>query len=282
MGLYGLKVSMIPKVSFSWKLDGTAGQVSYTVFLRDEDGNNIWYSGLVKSPERHNIPCGAELKPCSGYSWKVAADLADGTTLEAEGRPFTTGIDTWKAKWVEPDRVRKPLTDSTTPIHGVIDQRNPFDVLDPAVDLRRTFTLDAVPEKAVLFSTARGIYNLYVNGTRVSDLFAPGVTSYPKRIEYQRADVKELLVPGKNVIAATLADGWYTGKIGAVGIGQQYGTENSLLFQLELLRDGKWESICSDEKVRTAESAWQYADLFVGAGYLESLKRDGWMQPDYD
>ena len=282
MGLYGLKVSMIPQASFSWKLEDTAGQVSYTIFVCDEDGNNIWNSGPVKSPDRHNIPCGAQLKPCCAYIWKVAVGLEDGTTLEAEGRPFATGISEWKAKWIEPDRERKPLTDSAEPIHGVVEQRDPFEVLDPAVDMRKIFTLDKIPEKAVMFSTARGIYDLFVNGTKVSDLYAPGVTSYTKRIEYQRADVKDLLVPGENVIAATLADGWYTGKIGAVGIGQQYGTENSLLFQLELLKDGSWESICSDKEVKTAESAWQYADLFVGAGYLESLERKGWMEPGFD
>ena len=282
MKLYGLKVSFIPRVCFSWKPEGQAGQTGYRITVRDEDGNPVWDSGNVQSADRHNIPCGAELEPCKKYNWKLTVAFNDGTECEEAGDDFTTGIAEWKAKWVAPDRVRKPLTDSTTPIHGVIDQRDPFEVLDPAVDFRKTFELQAIPDKAVLYMTARGIYNIFVNGTKVSDLFAPGVTSYGKRIEYQQADVQPFLVKGKNVIAATLADGWYTGKIGAVGLGQQYGTENALLFQMELFTNGKWDSVCSDDQVKCAESAWQYADLFVGAAYDENLERCGWMQADYD
>ena len=282
MNLYGLKVSYIPGISFSWKLAGNEKQLSYRIIVRDEQGVIVWDSGCIESADRHNIMCRAELEPCSLYDWTVTVCLENGKVCEGEGTPFATGIGEWKAEWVEPDRARKLLTDSTTPIHGVVEQRDPFVVLDPAIDMRKVFTLDSLPDQAVLFSTARGIYNLYVNGTRVSDLFAPGYTSYGSRIEYQRADVRELLVPGENVIAATLADGWFTGKIGAVGIGEQYGKENALLFQLELFTGDETRSVCSGSDVKFAESAWQYADLFIGSAYDENMEREGWMKADYD
>ncbi len=283
MKLYGLKVSYLPQVCFSWKLEGKAKQLIYRIGVwDDEEGILIWDSGPVQSADRHNIPCEAMLKPRRTYGWKLTVVCDDQSASERVGQDFTTGIAEWTAKWVAPDRVRKPLTDSTTPIHGVIDQRDPFEVLDPAMDFRKEFTLRATPDKALLFASARGIYTLYVNGTKVSDLFAPGVTSYGKRIEYQRADVKPLLKKGKNVISATLADGWYTGKIGAVGIGQQYGTENALLFQLDVCTNKKWESFGSGEDVKCAESAWQYADLFVGAAFDEAKEREGWMRTGYD
>lgn len=281
MNLYGLKAAYIPDICFSWKLGGEAGQLSYRIHVRDEQGAVVWDSGRVESADRHNIICPQDLEPCTSYEWSVSLELEDGTECEEYGTPFSTGISEWKAAWVEPDRTRKPLTDSTTPIHGVVDQRDPFEVLDPAVDMRKTFTLGELPDKAVLFATARGIYNMYVNGTKVSDMFAPGYTSYGSRIEYQSADVRDLLKTGENVIAATLADGWFTGKVGAVGIGRQYGAENALLFQLELFSgDEKW-SVCSDPDVKFAESAWQYADLFVGSAYDESMERKGWKQPGY-
>lgn len=280
--VYALKVSRIPGICFSWKLSGETGQQSYRIIVKDEKNTGVWDSGRVESSERHNILCQAELLPCASYDWTLTVWLEDGTVFEKKGEPFATGINEWKAKWAEPDRTRKPLTDTTTPIHGVVDQRDPFEVLDPAVDMRKTFTLDALPDKAVLFATARGIYNLYVNGTKVSEMFAPGYTSYGSRIEYQRADIGNLLNLGENVIAATLADGWFTGKVGAVGIGQQYGTENALLFQLEIFSGDKTCSICSDSDMKFAESAWQYADLFVGAAYDENMERKGWMQAGYD
>ena len=282
MELYGLKVSYIPGISFSWKLAGAARQVSYRIVVRDQQGVITWDSGCVESADRHNIRYPAEPEPQTLYEWTVTVCLEDGTVCEGEGIPFSGGISEWKADWVEPDRVRKPLTDSTTPIHGVVDQRDPFEVLDPAVDMRKTFILDEMPDKALLFYTARGICDLYVNGTKVSDMFAPGYTSYGSRIEYQCVYVRDLLAPGENVIAATLADGWFTGKVGAVGIGQQYGTENALLFQLEVCSGDTVFSVCSDSNMKFAESAWQYADLFVGSAYDESLERKGWMQAGYD
>ena len=156
------------------------------------------------------------------------------------------------------------------------------DVEEKAVCLRKRFILDAVPERAYLYATARGVYSISVNGVPVSDLFAPGYTSYAARLEYQCYDVSSLLRRGENVIAATLADGWYTGKIGAVGIGQQYGTENALLFQLELRQGGNWASVYSDGEVRFAPSPWKYADLFVGSCYDESAALPGWDAPGYD
>ncbi|HEX9957744.1 MAG TPA: alpha-L-rhamnosidase N-terminal domain-containing protein, partial [Fibrella sp.] len=57
--------------------------------------------------------------------------------------------------------------------------------------LRRTFTTQAKPiAKARLYVTARGIYELYLNGNRVSnDYFNPGLTQYNKHHMYQTYDI---------------------------------------------------------------------------------------------
>ena len=282
MKLYALNVNRVPQVSFSWKLDGTAGQKSYHLVVKDDDQQLFWDSGVVFSSKRHNIPCEKELQPHHIYTWSVTVTDTAEEVQEAAGEPFFSGIYEWQASWLEPDRTRKPLTDKTTPTHGVIEQKDPLTILDPAVCMRKTFSLDKLPEKALLYASARGIYTLCINGKRVSDLFAPGVTSYARRIEYQCYDVAPCLTQGENVISAVLADGWFTGKIGAVGIGMQYGTENALIFQLDLKQDGQWRSICSDDTVKFADSAWKYADLFIGSGYEEASEQKGWESPGFD
>ena len=282
LSIYQQKCTHIPATAFSWKLRGDIGQHSYRITVYDTENRPVWDSGEVVSAWRHNIPCGVELPLRGTYRWQVTVTGADGSRDSAEGETFHTALPAWTARWVEPDRVRKPLTDKTTPTHGVIEQKNPEEILDSAISLRRSFHLDALPEQALLYATAHGVYGLSVNGVTVSDLMAPGYTSYGKRIEYQCYDVGGLLRSGENVIAATLTDGWYTGKIGAVGIGQQYGTENALLFQLELGRNGSWQSVGSDAQVRFAPSAWKYADLFVGACYDEAAEQPGWMLPGFD
>ena len=68
---------------------------------------------------------------------------------------------------------------------------------------------------ATVLSTAIGIYELYVNGKKVSDsYFAPGWTSYHNRIQYQSYDITELLHAGENDIAILSAAGWAVGYIG--------------------------------------------------------------------
>lgn len=264
---------------FSWKLRGDAGQAGYQLQVLDRSGQTVWDSGFQEKLERHNIPCEGVLQAGRQYRWKVTCRFADGAEETAEGLPFFTPIPEWKAEWVEPDRVRRPLTDCKDP-HEKIEAVDPLLRLDPAVYYRHDFTLEKLPDQAFLYSTAHGIYKLWVNGRLVSDLLAPGYTSYGKRLEYQCADVAQWLQPGKNRIAAVVADGWYTGKVGAVGYGQQYGAESALLFQLELTSGGTAWYVCSDETTRWTTGGYRYADLFIGSYYDEAAEPVDWKDPN--
>ena len=62
--------------------------------------------------------------------------------------------------------------------------------------------------------TARGIYQLLVNGRQASDeFFAPGISQYNKTHYYQTYDIAPLLVNGDtpNRIRVQLAEGWWAG-----------------------------------------------------------------------
>ena len=60
--------------------------------------------------------------------------------------------------------------------------------------------------KARLYVTARGIYEIYINGQRVGeDYFNPGVTQYNKTHLYQTFDVTDYVQIGQNAIGAFLA-----------------------------------------------------------------------------
>ena len=278
--LYGLNCAHYEgKWYFSWKLRGEKGQADYRIQVKNASDVAVWDSGLRQGKERHNIPCETALEPADRYTWQITCHLVDGTELTAEGQPFFAPIRRWTAQWIEPDRVRKPITDCKDP-HQQIEETDPLERLDPAVYFRRSFALEKVPEQALLYSTAHGIYRLWINGHLVSDPLAPGYTSYGKRLEYQCASVAEWLHPGENVIGAVVADGWYTGKVGAVGYGQQYGTEGALLFQLELKSEGKTASVFSDEQTLWNTGALRYADLFIGEYYDEAAQLTGWLEAE--
>ncbi len=84
--------------------------------------------------------------------------------------------------------------------------------LPPPLYLRRSFVLERQPVRARLYSTAHGIYQARLNGSRVGDSeLAPGWTEYRHRLQYQTHDVTASLQVGENVLGAVVADGWWAG-----------------------------------------------------------------------
>lgn len=127
--------------------------------------------------------------------------------------------DTWLAKWIDPE------------------QKHDKKQRQPASVLRRVFTATAAAE-ARLYITCHGLYEAYLNGSRVGDfVLAPGVDDYPKRLQVQVYDVTPLLKDGENELVVTLGDGWYRGNNGIDGVQNLFGSDLALLCQLEA--DGK-------------------------------------------
>ncbi|NWG75259.1 MAG: alpha-L-rhamnosidase N-terminal domain-containing protein, partial [Rubrivivax sp.] len=84
---------------------------------------------------------------------------------------------------------RDRLTDGETRSHAAEPQP-----AEPALLLRREFTLSRPVRRAMLYTTARGLYELWLNGRRVGDqVLAPEWTDYQTRIQVQAYDVTALL-----------------------------------------------------------------------------------------
>lgn len=107
-------------------------------------------------------------------------------------------------------------------------------------------------KKARLYVTALGLYEVYLNGTRVGDfVLAPGSYDYEKHLAYQTYDVTGLLREGTNTLEVILGDGWYRSVSGVDGDRNLYGTETALLLQLEA--DG--QVICATDESWLASQA---------------------------
>ncbi|UPK99935.1 hypothetical protein LCI18_010870 [Fusarium solani-melongenae] len=83
------------------------------------------------------------------------------------------------------------------------------------VYFRKSFDLNSRGLCAArLYITALGLYETHINGERVGDhVLAPGLQSYHHRHVYNTFDVSDLLQDGRNVIQATVAEGWYSGRL---------------------------------------------------------------------
>jgi len=153
----------------------------------------------------------------------------------------------------------------------------------PSPHLRRDFDVRAKVKRAVVYATAQGVFELHLNGQRVSDeVFMPGWTDYRKRIYYRTYDVTDLLNDGANTLGAILGDGWFRGNISVCGQ-NQYGKRLRLKTQLQIdYADGKSEIIISDPSWKAAFGPILESDMQAGETYDARREMPGWSRPGFD
>ena len=161
-----------------------------------------------------------------------------------------------------------------------------MDLLPPAM-LRKEFVVAGEVARATAYVSARGLYQLYLNGKRVGDhILAPEWTEYDKRIQYQTYDVTPLLHQGANSIAVLLADGWYAGRVGLAPPPGRfiYGSCAQWLSQLEVTTtDDQTQQVVSDGTWRTTdEGPIRYADILDGEVQDARQEIPGWDRPGLD
>jgi alpha-L-rhamnosidase len=218
-------------------------QAAYEVQLVDGPGTAV-REVLIESPESVLVPWPFAPLPSRGRATvRVRVTGADGAASDwSEAVTAETGLlraEDWTARFVTPDWYEDPHRDQ------------------PAVELRRLFTLRPGLVSARLYASALGVYEAELNGRPVGDLvLSPGWTAYDKRLRYQTFDVTDLVRSGENTLGAVLADGWYRGRIGFDGKTRAvYGERLAWLGQLEArYSDGTVQTIGTD-----ADGAWQAA-----------------------
>lgn len=128
--------------------------------------------------------------------------------------------------------------------------------------LRKRFTLSATSgQRARLYATAYGIYEVEINGNRVGDqLLTPGWTSYNYHLNYQTYDIAQYLEDGENEITAHIAEGWYAGRLGKA-YRNIWGDRLGFMGQVEV--DGK--VVCpSDESWEHLASSVLESEIYNG------------------
>lgn len=107
---------------------------------------------------------------------------------------------------------------------------------------RKRFTAAENVVRCELRITATGIFDVKINGYEIPDRFMPGWTNYRKRIDVCTYDVTDHI--GKdNVIAVTVANGWYSGKLGYGNNVNVFGDKKRLFAELTVFyADGTTET----------------------------------------
>ena len=126
------------------------------------------------------------------------------------------------------------------------------------------FGLNGTLAKCNINLTATGIFSLKVNDSVIPDYFMPGWTNYGKFINLCRYDITGY-IGCENEIAVTVADGWYSGRLGYNAGRNVYGDKKRLFAEIELIyADGRIEKIETDESWLVEDSPVVAADFFDG------------------
>ncbi|MFF2525144.1 alpha-L-rhamnosidase [Streptomyces liangshanensis] len=286
-----------PAPLLSWRLasdrrgdDPVAYRVRVAEDPRDlaDGGRPLWDTGRVEDPDAVGVVyAGPALTARTRYHWRVTVWPGGASPVPPPAEDtswFETAMTddhAWTASWIAHDP--RPVDVVDAPTEGVValDHHG----LAPCPTLRRAFTA-ARPARARLYVSARGLYEVRINGARVGDAeLAPGWTDYHHRVQYQTYDVTDLVRDGENVLAATLADGWWSGFVGFEPrrAGAHYGTFPQLIAELHLTgADGRTTKVVTDDTWRTATGVTRHADLLMGECHDLRFAADGWDRPGFD
>jgi alpha-L-rhamnosidase len=271
----------VAKPRLSWQLESTeknVRQISYELQVAQSEkdldkGKLVWATGKVDSDASQGIEyAGPAVATGKIYYWRVRVSDNHGY-ISAWSKPAKWEMALlqpadWKASWVTPNLPEDETKSNPAPL------------------LRREFTLNAKKrvERARLYTSAMGLYELHLNGHRVGDqYFTPGWTAYDFRYQYQTYDVKDMLKPGANCVAAILGDGWFRGHMGFEGGRNNYGTKVALLAQLVItFTDGTQQILSTDATWKASTGPVLVSDIYDGETYDARLEKPGWSASGYD
>jgi len=261
----------------SWKIYSTGNnimQTSYSVRVATDQmfspGKMVWKSEKTESTESVLVPYnGFALKSGIIYFWQVKVwDNKGRESKWSETATWEMGLlsqSDWKAKWIE---MKGDTNRFSTSPH-----------------FRKDFTAGKNIQKAEVYVTSHGFYELHINGKKAGDqVFTPGWTSYGKRLQYQVYDVTSQVIKGNNAIGVVLGDGWYRGTLAWGGNWAVYGKRLGLFVQLKLVyTDGSEELVVSDESWKcNNDGALRMSDIYDGEIYDANKKLTGWDSPGYN
>lgn len=153
----------------------------------------------------------------------------------------------------------------------------------PAVFVRKEINLKQGVRFAVFHGTAQGLYDLHINGQRISPAgFQPGWTQFEKHTSYVSFDVTPALQSGANALSAILGDGWFRGNLLWSGR-ERFGDQIRFAGQLDVeYMDGSRETFLTDKSWKASFGPILQSDIMNGEIYDARREAEGWSSPGFD
>lgn len=278
---------------FSWQLQSKQANIlqnAYQILVAEtpeelsSEKDLVWNSGKVSSGVSVLVSYkGKKLASTKSYFWRVKVWTNKGETPWSKPAIWTMAFvenPLLKAQWIGMDSMLNS---------GKLTTKTRL----AARYLRKEFTLQNKVKSAILYISGLGMYECYINGTKISnDIFAPTATDYSKRVNYNVYNVKNLLSINQNTIGVILGNGrFFSMRRENVPGGDaldsppqvHYGFPK-LLMQLDLVfENGEKKTIASDTSWKiTTKGPIIANNEFDGEEYDANLELNGWSRNGYN
>lgn len=252
---------------FSWAIESDEKNVKqdgYRIVVHEWIHRFMWDSGYVESDDNINIEYrGATLSRDTQYF--VTAYITVGGRefkLESTFRTGLLGQDFPHIQWIRPDCEEREYKFSPC--------------------FRREFALKSDEiAYATAYISARGWYELYINGVRPDDreVMAPACAMNYDSSYLQAYDITELLRNGKNAIGVLLGNGYSRNfrPSPAYHDGKRFKAFFSIVFT-----DGSYQHIWTDESWKWTRSPIIFDHIYDGEWYDARRELPGWSKPGYN
>ncbi len=142
---------------------------------------------------------------------------------------------------------------------------------------RRSFTVKGKPEKADLILCGLGLYELYINGNRITKGRLSPYISNPDHIYYyDRYNLTSYLNTGENVIGIMLGDGFLNAKCPVWDFDKNSFSSSPKLALEFLLKDESGEQALNANDFHCKKGPVAFNDLRSGEFFDKRLEEKGW------
>ena len=237
----------------SWKVDETAAkkQTAAQIVIGTCPclSEPVYDSGKREDIDSLCFVPEMELKPRTRYFWKVTVWADNGDVAEGKSWFETGKIDeAWEGKWITAD-------------------------IDHSMYLLKNVAADKAVKSARVYATAKGVYELYINGEKIGDEYlTPYCNDYDSWMQTTAFDITEALKAGDNEVKFMMGQGW---AISRYGLGTErpdfkglYADHISLLAEIRIAyEDGTEAVIGTDETWTATNSPVLFSSIYDGEKY---------------
>lgn len=230
---------------------------------------DCWNTGKINSSVTLISYAGSALKPFTKYFWRVSIWDKDGKAVQTKTiSSFETGMMTmrnWTGTWISDGNSIHNLT---------------------APYFRKKFAVGKKIKSARAYIAVAGLYELYLNGKKVSDhRLDPMYTRFDRRNLYVSYNIEPYLLAGDNAIGVLLGNGWYNHQSIAVWNFDRAPWRARPTFCMDvriIYTDGTYSIINTGRDWKSSASPVVFNSIYTGEHYNAELEQSGWNTANFD